>query len=172
MPLVMQVGTVNIRGCRTEEVNPGAIRVHLPASYQLVHDTFSIEDVRPWLSHDSHALDPEFPAVQAHPALNPVVQILDRKKYGRAPRSCDDLLDIPAQYLVLRQDGSLEWSPQSALQEKHLIWAFELRFPPDATRPCSSVSAYPVDTYSADWESDDEVDLTLRNRLRARGRYD
>jgi hypothetical protein len=91
-----------------EQVNPGAIRVLLPATYQLVHDTFSVEDVRPWLSHDSHALDPDFPAAQAHPALNPVVQVLDRKKYGRAPRSCDDLLDIPAQYLVLRQDGSLE----------------------------------------------------------------
>jgi hypothetical protein len=27
-------------------------------------------------------------------------------------------------------------------------------------------------TCSSDWESDDEVDLTLRHRLRAQGRYD
>jgi hypothetical protein len=82
-----------------EEVNPGAIRVCLPDTYKLVHDTFSVEDVRPWLTHESHALDPDFPAVQAHPALNPVVQVLDHKKYGRAPRRVDDLLDIPTQYL-------------------------------------------------------------------------
>jgi hypothetical protein len=79
------------------------------------------------------------------------------------------------QYLVLHQDGSLEWTPQSALQEaneKHLIWEFELRFPRDEARPCSSVSAYTVDKYSADWESDDELDLTQIDRLRARGRHD
>lgn len=106
----------------------------LPATYRLVHATFSVQDVRPSLSQDSHALDPDFPAVQAHPTLTSVVYAVDRKKYGQASRRCDDLLGIPAQYLVLRQDGSLECFPQSALQdfhEKHLVWKVDLRFPRD-----------------------------------------
>jgi hypothetical protein len=50
--------------------------------------------------------------------------------------------------------------------------AFELRFPRDEACPRSSVSAYPVDKYSVDWESGDELDLSLRGRLRERGRYE
>jgi hypothetical protein len=39
-------------------------------------------------------------ASRARLELNPVVQVLNPKKYGRAPWRVDDLLDIPARYLV------------------------------------------------------------------------
>jgi hypothetical protein len=157
-----------------EEVNPGAIRVQLPDSYSQVHDTFSVDHLRPWLSHDSHVLYPHFPAVRAHPSLNPVVQILDRKRYGRAPRDVADYLDIPTQYLVLLRNGDTEWRPRVALEdprERRLVARFELRFPRDASRPCCSVSSYDVSKVDDDWESEDEVDIGLGTRLGRRGYY-
>jgi hypothetical protein len=66
--------------------------------------------------------------------VRPLVQVIDCKKYGPATQRCDDLLNISAHYLVLRQYGSLSGVPRSTFQEsheKHLIWAFKLRFPRD-----------------------------------------
>jgi hypothetical protein len=40
---------------------PGANKVVLPATYSLVHDTLSVDDIRPWLSHESHSLESDFP---------------------------------------------------------------------------------------------------------------
>jgi hypothetical protein len=50
------------------EVAPGAIQVEVPDNFSLVHDTVSGDDIRPWLSHESHSLDSDFPDVQPHPA--------------------------------------------------------------------------------------------------------
>ena len=102
-----------------EEVNPGAIKLKLPEHYHLVHDTFSVHDIRPWLSHESHVLEPTYPVVLSHPAFNPIVQVVDRKSIGRAPRDAA-LIDIPATYKVLRRSGDAEW-----LREAHLETAEE-----------------------------------------------
>ena len=58
----------------------------------------------------------DYPDVVAHPTLNRVVQVLDRKRYGHAPRSAEPL-DIPAQYLVVRVHGNTEWVPHNCLDE-------------------------------------------------------
>jgi transposase InsO family protein len=65
-----------------EEVAPGAYRVATPDSYKLNHDVFIVADICPWLSHESHVLHVDCPPVVPHPALNPVVQVLDRRLEG------------------------------------------------------------------------------------------
>ena len=101
-----------------------------------------------------------------------MVQILDRKRHGRAPRSAQPL-DIPAKYLVVRVDGTLEWVPLSQLHEDDdlaLVKKFEWRFPRSVGRPCEPVMAYDISRYATEdpWESDDEVDLGLAEELNAR----
>jgi hypothetical protein len=106
------------------------VQVKLPASYSLVHDKFNVIDVRPWL-HSDRTLDVSYPAVAPHPALNPVVQILDRKPYGRCPRVIASYLDIPCSYCVVRKDQSTEWVRNSTLTtvpELQLVKDFEKRF--------------------------------------------
>ena len=108
---------------------------------------FSVHDIRPWLSHESHALDAHYPLVRAHPALNPVVQVIDRKAYGRRPRDLDDLLDIPAQFLVIYCDGDIGWRRGPTLGEPHertLLREFESRFSRSERLPCSPVSSHPI----------------------------
>jgi hypothetical protein len=75
-----------------EQVNPGAYRLDLRpmslfmmSSMNLLWDWFNRED--------SRTLSDELPPVLAHPALNKVVHVLDRKRYKRAPKSCH-VLDI------------------------------------------------------------------------------
>ena len=68
-----------------EVVNPGAIRLQLPDSYAATHDVFNVSDLRPWFKLADRVLDVEYPEVQGHPALNKRVQVLDRKRCGRAP---------------------------------------------------------------------------------------
>ena len=156
----------------TEVVNPGAYRLDLPATYVAVHDVINQEYLRPWFQSPGRELTEDFPDVQPHPELNPVVQILDRKRHGRAPRSAQPL-DIPAKYLVVRVDGTLEWVPLSHLHEDDdlaLVKKFEWRFPRSVERPCEPVSAYDISRYATEdpWESDDEVDLGLAEELNAR----
>ena len=70
-------------------------------------------------------------------------------------------------------DGSTERIPLHRIteeEEKFLVKKFEWRFPRSESRPCESVSAYPIEQYSApeEWaneESDDEVDLLLAREL-------
>lgn len=156
-----------------EVVNPGAYRLELPSSYVAVHDVFNEESLRPWFDRDDdRVLSTEVLPVQAHPALDRVVQVLDRKKWGRAPRNCH-VLDIPAQYLVVRKDGATEWVPGRDLREAEdlrLIREFEWRFPRSHAKPCEPVSAYDVGRYEHEdaWVSDDEVDLVLDAELNAR----
>ena len=163
------IGPLRIR----EVVNPGALKLELPESYSEVHDVFDVLDVRPWLSADSHTLDPDLPdCVEPHPALNPVVQIIDRKRpKGRRPTRVEHLLDIPAMYLCVLRNGKIEWRHQSRLREsddRKLVHDFEHRFKRDAARPCDPVSAYDADSRVDDWESDDEFDYSLHQELVAR----
>jgi transposase InsO family protein len=153
-----------------EQVNPGAYRLKLPASYIAVHDVFNEAQLRPWFEREgSRMLSDELPPVHAHPALNSVVQVLDRKKYGRAPKNCH-VLDIPAQFLCVRKDGTTEWVAGKDLSEpedKRLLREFEWRFPRSTKLPCESVRCYAVEKYSdeAAWLSDDELDLGLAQDL-------
>jgi hypothetical protein len=123
-----------------EEVNPGGYRSQLPDAYDSMHDVFNESALRSWFQRQvSRTLDTDFPPVQAHPVLNPVVQVLDRKKCGRAPKNCH-ILDIPAQYLCVRKDGSSEWVPGRLLSEPEdlKLKEFEWRFPRSKKLPCDS----------------------------------
>jgi hypothetical protein len=145
----------------------------LPPSYEAVHDVFNESALRPWFDREgSRILSDDLPPVKAHPALNKVVQVLDRKRCKRAPKNCH-LLDIPAQYLCVRSDGTTEWFPGRLLTEPEdakLLRDFEWRFPRSNDLPCNPVSAYPVEKYSdeAAWISDDELDLGLAEDLKLR----
>ena len=104
-----------------------AIRFKLPDAYVTTHDVFSAHDLRPWLHAPERRLELDYPDAVAHPTLSRVVQVLDRKRYGRAPRSAEPL-DIPAQYLVVRVDGTTEWVPHNHLnedEERELVKKFE-----------------------------------------------
>ena len=75
-------------------------------------------------------MSPEYPEVQGHPALNEIVQVLDRKLCGRAPANASPH-DRSAAYLIVRADGSTEWSPLHRIideEEKLLVKKFEWRF--------------------------------------------
>jgi hypothetical protein len=88
-----------------EVVNPGAYRLELPEDCSAVPDVFNEADLRPWYDPGADRdLDLSDPAVEPHPALNRVVQVLDRKSFGRYPKNCY-YLDIPAQYLCARKSG-------------------------------------------------------------------
>ena len=89
-----------------EVVNPGAIRSQLPDSYAATHDMFNVSDLRPWFKLADRVLDVEYPEVQGHPASNKIVQVLDRKRCGRAPANASPH-DRPAAYFVVRVDGVL-----------------------------------------------------------------
>ena len=156
----------------TEIVAAGAIRLKLPDAYVSTHHVFSMHDLRPWLHAPERRLELDYPDVVAHPILNRVVQVLDRKRYGRAPRSAEPL-DIPAQYPVVRVDGTTEWVPHNRLNEgdeRELVKKFEYRFPRSITQPCDSVSAYPAADRidDEDVESDDEVNVPLAVALEER----
>ena len=112
------------------------------------------------------------PSVEAHPSLNPVLQLLDRKRFDRAPKRLQDYLDIPAQYFALYANGDTEWVRATALQQDHereLVHTFEHRYKRSEALPCNSVKEYGPGAGDEDWESDDEVHLDLQARLRARG---
>jgi hypothetical protein len=161
-----------------EQVNPGAYRLILPSSYEAVHDVFNESALRPWFDKEgSRTLSSDLPPVHAHPSLNRVVQVLDRKRYRRAPKNCH-VLDIPAQYLCVRRDGSTEWIPRRRLNEpadERLLKEFEWRFPRSDKLPCNSVADYSVEKYTEDkgWVSDDGLDLELGAALNERfGMFD
>jgi hypothetical protein len=107
-------------------------------------------------------VDPDLPELEPHPSLNPVVQVLDRKKFGRPPKRIATYFDIPAQYLIVRRDGSMEWVRGSHLKlskEKQLVKDFEFRFKRTEKLPCNAVKDYPVRLAEEDPISDDELDL-------------
>jgi len=141
------------------------VQVKLPASYSKVHDKFNVIDVRPWFHSDERTVEVDYPAVTAHPALNPVVQVLDRKRVaGRQPQAPVSLLDIPAQYLIVRRDGSTAWIRGTALSEPDeikLIKKFEMRYKRTEDLPCDPIAAYSATGQMLDHEyvSEDELDL-------------
>jgi RNase H-like domain found in reverse transcriptase/Integrase zinc binding domain/Reverse transcriptase (RNA-dependent DNA polymerase)/Integrase core domain len=125
-------------------VSDKVVQVQLPASYSQVHDKFNVIDVRPWL-HTDRSLDVSYPAVEPHPALNPIVQLLDRKPYGRRPRGLASYLDIPCTYFVVRKDQSTDWVRNHTLTEPNevqLVKQFEKRFPRSEELPCNPVRDY------------------------------
>jgi hypothetical protein len=139
------------------------VQIKLPDSYKQVHDKFNVIDIRPWLQVDRN-LDVAYPEVDPHPALNPIVQLLDRKKFGRVPKHLGSYLDIPCQYYAVRKDGSHEWIRHSVLTEPgevQLMKAFEKNYPRSDSLPCASVKAYGPQKLARVEEdiSDDELDL-------------
>jgi hypothetical protein len=155
-----------------KQVNPNAYQLQLPEQYKLVHDVFSAHDMRPWLTYESVPVSNLYPPVQSHPSLNPVVQVMDRKQAGRAPRHCEDVLDYPTKYLVLLKDGSMEWIHRANLTAPHeqsAIRQFEHRFKRSVLRPCNPVRDYSPSRLEDD-ESEDEVDFVLERRLRQQQR--
>jgi hypothetical protein len=120
------------------------VQVQLPASYSQVHDKFNVIDVRPWLQSD-RSLDVSYPPVAPHLALNPIVQLLDRKPYGRRPRGIASFLDIPCSYGVVRKDQSTDWVRSHTFTEPYdvqVVKMFEKRFPRSERLPCNSVADY------------------------------
>ena len=73
------------------------VHVKFPEAYRLVHARYHLINVRPWLHADAQNLV-HCSVVEPHPALNPVVQVLDRKTCGGRPRRITSLPDISAQY--------------------------------------------------------------------------
>ena len=71
----------------SEIVAAGAIRLKLPDAYVSTHDVFSVHNLRPWLHAPECRVELDYPDFVAHPTLNRVIQVLDRKRYGRAPRN-------------------------------------------------------------------------------------
>jgi hypothetical protein len=144
------------------DVQGKVLRLQMPRAYSQVHDKFNVEQVRPWLHSGDNVIDPDLPEIAPHPSLNPVVQVLDRKKIGRPPKRIASHLDIPAQYLVVHKDGSMEWVRGSHLKtgvEKRLVKDFEFRFKRTDKLPCNPVKDYPVRLAEEDARSDDELDI-------------
>jgi transposase InsO family protein len=158
-------------------VSDKVVQVQLPDSYSQVHDKFNVIDLRPWL-HVDRSLDVSYPPVAPHPALNPIVQLLDRKPYGRRPRRIASFLDIPCCYFVVRKDQSTDWVRSHTLTEPYevqLVKNFEKRFPRSERLPCN-----PVEDYQAVQEqsaltrkirnleenmSDDELDIVTHEEV-------
>jgi hypothetical protein len=146
-------------------LGPKTLSVSLPDSYH-VNNAFNFEDVRPWLSHDAHRFEPNYPVVHAHESNNPIVKILNRRRVpGRLPSGID-LQDIPAQYQVLRRNEDVEWLPLSSSlfedpKARSLVASFEIRYPRDSRRPCDGLEAYSDD----EGESPDEYPLALHEDL-------
>lgn len=144
-------------------ISGSVVQVKLPDTYRHVHDKFNVVDMRPWLHADCD-LDIAYPAVAPHPALNPIVQLLDRKRYGRVKKHIGSLLDIPCQYFAVRKDGSQEWLRASAHTEPadvQLMKEFEKRYPRSDRLPCDSLKAYGPEKVAQEDEgiSDDELPI-------------
>jgi len=56
--------------------------LQLPDSYAATHDVFNRPDLRPWFQLADRVPAVEYPEVQGHPALNEIVQVLDRTGCG------------------------------------------------------------------------------------------
>jgi hypothetical protein len=82
-----------------DSVSDKVVQVKLHASNNQVRDICNVIDVRPWL-HSDRSLDVSYPAVAPHPALSPVVQVLDRKPYRRSSRVYTSAINIPCSILL------------------------------------------------------------------------
>jgi hypothetical protein len=106
--------------------------------------------------------------VQAHPALNKVVHVLDRKMFDSCPKK-SHVLDIPAQYLCERKDGTTAWAV-SEPEDLKLLREFEWRFSRSKKLPCESVSENPMEQYSdeREWLPEDKLDIGFAKDLNQR----
>lgn len=79
----------------------------------------------------------------AHPCINRVEQILNRKRFGPAPRRAEPV-DTLDRCLVARIDGTTKWLPLSRMNkdERGITEKLEFRFPRLLIGPCAPVSAY------------------------------
>jgi hypothetical protein len=64
-----------------EHVGRGAYRLKLPEPYCDTHPVLDVADSCPWLTSDMHVLEQHFPVLPPHAAVNPVIQVLDRKSH-------------------------------------------------------------------------------------------
>jgi hypothetical protein len=154
--------------CKVLSVLGKVLHLDLPASYDQVHPKFNIKDVRPWLSGEHAIVNIEYPPVAARSNVNPVVQILDRKKLpGRQPRRVESLLDIPCQYFVVRRNGDVGWVKGVLLKEREERQLIKkLRFRRSEALPCNPVRAYSVSQWTeTDPASDDELEIVLHVEL-------
>ena len=127
--------------------HPGVVKLKLPDQYSSTSDTFSVHDVRPWLSHESHTFDPNLPPVQVHSAHSSVVQVIERKRLGRGPSDPTDLLDIPAQYYCRLSNGEFKWVHHThflTADERALLRNFEATFKRTPELPCNPTSDHPA----------------------------
>jgi hypothetical protein len=51
-------------------LGPKTLSVALPPEYSVFNNAFNFEDVRPWLDHEAHAFEPDYPVVEPHPSAN------------------------------------------------------------------------------------------------------
>lgn len=154
------------------------VELDLPKSYDLVHPRFNLEQVRPWLHDGGDQIDLDYPEVLPQASLNPVVQILDRKKAaGRQPLRPASLMDIRAQYFVVRKSGLTEWLEASRLSsrdEGELVKKFEYRFKRTVEKPCNPVKDYSAAKKMVEElsDSEDEVDRQFQLDGAGSGRGD
>jgi hypothetical protein len=80
--------------------------LRLPEGYVAVHDVYTGYYLRPWVVRKRSCLR-SFPLF-LHTASKSVVQIVDRRKHGRAPTKCH-ALNVPAKCLVVHKGGTTEW---------------------------------------------------------------
>jgi hypothetical protein len=138
------------------------LHLQMPKSYAHVHDKFNVQQVRPWLHVGDSTVDPDLPELEPHPALNPVVQVLHRKKIGRPPKNISSLFDIPVQYLVVYRNDATAWLRGSHLRspkEKRMVKRFEFRFKRTEELPCNQVKDCHVRLAEENPVSDDELDI-------------
>ena len=133
----------------------------------------TFEDIRPWLDHVAHAFEPDYPAVLPEVSANPVINILDRRRLpGRLPADVE-LIDIPCEYQVLRQNGAMEWLPSSSSELSdepgfQTMVDFELCYPRNPPLPCSPVQNY---AEASGYYSPDALPLALFDDHRPTNQY-
>jgi hypothetical protein len=122
------------------------VKVSLPAPFSFVHNVFSTNDIRPWVSVTEQDFDATLPTCP-NSALNPICSILDRKQAARRlPKNLDSLLLISAQYFVVRKSGECEWIHQRELKQRAarlLILEFERKYHRTADRRCEPFRSNP-----------------------------
>lgn len=157
----------------TALLGPKTLSVALPQEYAAINNAFNFEDIRPWLNHEAHAFEPDYPAVEPHPSANHILKIVDRRALRGSSHAGLDFLDIPCEYQVLWTSGDMEWLPSSASElhddesARQQLIAFEMRFPRDASRPCNPIEDYPAES-DPGYVSPDELPLALHQELNER----
>jgi hypothetical protein len=147
------------------------VTLELPPEYR-VNNAFNFEDIRPWLSHTLQPSSAYHPVIEPHQDFNRITTILDRRPGPARHHSAADFtdpLEQPCEYLVLRENGEMGWTPHSSsewedVKAREFVIAFECRYPRELERPCIGVKDYPE--VDPDYDSPDEMPLGLRKRVK------